>query len=491
VTRGDVRAAAYVVMSGCGALLVTLPAERYRIDAVRCADWPSPSTTWPLWLGYVAGIALLTVAWLGIAARVRRLGVVLLAGLIPHIVALASPMFLSEDPLYYAALGHAQATRNGDPRLPLSAALPPTDPFLQHVQPAWRDLPSAYERGFDALTEVVDRVADDDLNRALWLYQLLGAACMLATAALTARAVERARANDDPSLHGTPGAAGEGARAAALVLFCPLAVVEGTLSGHNDALLAVSVALSALALAERRRGWAVVALASGLLVKDSAILLLLLLGLTWLVVATRLDARSRRAQLTFVLGLIAAAAVVVAALLPAILRRSPTVRSLLTHGSGGEFCVRSVECLPRALLFWLLHLPTTAFAVNLAFRAAAVAWLGYVAWRAARDRRYLRWAATFLLFYYLYLHAFSQSWYLLSLLPLAPYLHPALRRPAAIFLVSLVAYYPIDVAWSCGSGGQIWRWALVHVSEGLIVIAPATVSLLGNRRARLKAAFSA
>ncbi len=493
MTRGDARPAVwpYVLMSGCGALLVTLPAQRYRIDAVRCAEWPSPWTTWPLWIGYLAGIALLTIAWLRLAASARRLGPLLVAGLLPHVIACASPLFLSEDPLYYAALGHARTTRHGDPRLPLSAALPPGDPFLQHVQPAWRDLPSAYERGFDALTAVVDRLAGDELGRALRLYQLLGAACMLATAALTARAVERARDNGESPRLATPDGAGAGARAAALVLFCPLAVVEGTLSGHNDALLAVSVALAALARAERRHGWAVVALASGLLVKDSAILLLLLLGLTWLAVALRLGERTRRARLAIVLGVLAAGAAASAALLPAIVRRSPTVRRLLTQTSSGEVCVRSVECLPRALLFWLLHLPTAAFAINLAFRAAAVLWLGYVAWRAASDRRYLGWAGAFLFLYYLYLHAFSQSWYLLSLLPLLPYLHPALRRPAGIFLISLVAYYPVDVAWSCADGGQIGHWALLHVSEGLIVIAPATFSLFRNSRARLKAVFGA
>jgi hypothetical protein len=32
-------------------------------------------------------------------------------------------------------------------------------------------------------------------------------------------------------------------------------------------------------------------------------------------------------------------------------------------------------------------------------------------------------------------------------------LHPALQRPARIFLVSLVAYYPIDLAWSCAQSG--------------------------------------
>jgi hypothetical protein len=138
--------------------------------------------------------------------------------------------------------------------------------------------------------------------------------------------------------------------------------------------------------------------------------------------------------------------------------------------------------LPRALLFWGLHLPTAAFAVNVAVRVAGAAWLVYTAWRASSDGRVLRWAAVFIFIYYLYLHAFLQSWYLLSLLPLLAFLPSALVRPAQLFVFSLLVYYVVDIPCSCADSARIGRWALVHVSEGVIVLVPATLCLLRERR---------
>src|SRR5439155_21447492 len=113
----------------------------------------------------------------------------------------------------------------------------------------------------------------------LHLWQLIGAASMLATAWLAALATPAARA-----------------RTAALVLFCPLAIVEGTMSAHNDGLLAVSVAAAALALRRGHRGWALAALAAGLAIKDSAILLVALYALYLVIAAARLPSRPPRVQ---------------------------------------------------------------------------------------------------------------------------------------------------------------------------------------------------
>jgi hypothetical protein len=147
----------------------------------------------------------------------------------------------------------------------------------------------------------------------------------------------------------------------------------------------------------------------------------------------------------------------------------------------GPLCVRSLECLPRALLYWILHLPKAAFAVNIVFRLLAAAFLIFAAWRSTDEDRFLRWAARFVFLYYLYLHAFSQSWYLLSLLPLLPYAGDAWQRPIRVFLISLIAYYAVDIPLSCAPADRIARWAAVHVVEGLIVIVPATVCLLRGR----------
>ena len=240
--------------------------------------------------------------------------------------------------------------------------------------------------------------------------------------------------------------------------------------------------MAALCLVQGRRAWALAALAAGLLVKDSAILLVALYVLQLAMTRLRLRQRSARVQLAAGLGTLALGAALAWTLVPWLLRRSPTTANLLRPGARTvEYCVRSVECLPRATLFWLLHLPTAAFAINLAFRVAAVGWLLYVAVQSARDGRFLRWAATFLFLYYLYLHAVSQSWYLLALLPLLPYASGRLYRPICVFLVSLVLYYAVDIPMSCG-GNDVVRWALIHVIEGLVVIAPATVCLFTFER---------
>src|SRR5207248_2409651 len=65
-----------------------------------------------------------------------------------------------------------------------------------------------------------------------------------------------------------------GARASALVMFAPIAIVDGTVNPHNDAFLALATAAFGLALARRREAAGVVALAAALLIKLSAALLL-------------------------------------------------------------------------------------------------------------------------------------------------------------------------------------------------------------------------
>src|SRR5439155_12739078 len=104
------------------------------------------------------------------------------------------------------------------------------------------------------LSQAIACAAGDRLIVHLRLYQLTGALAMTATAALTARA-----AGDD--------------KAAAFVLFSPIAIVEATVNGHNDNLLALSVALFAFAVVRRRQALGAAPLAAGLLVKASGLLM--------------------------------------------------------------------------------------------------------------------------------------------------------------------------------------------------------------------------
>jgi hypothetical protein len=110
-----------------------------------------------------------------------------------------------------------------------------------------------------------------------------------------------------------------------------------------------------------------------------------------------------------------------------------------------DYCTRSIECLPRVILRWGFGWPTAAFVVGLVFRGLAAAWLGWTVLRAARsDDERPSWASG-LFIYYLFLHAWAQSWYLLSLLPLVPWATPRLRPAMLTACVSAVAYYAIAI----------------------------------------------
>ena len=110
-----------------GTLLLWLPAQRFRIDAATCATWPAPLAGAGYAVAYLAAIALLGWAWqraqtAGWSAR-RALAL----GAIVHLVALGAPPFASNDPLFYAAIGHAEARYHARASTPLSATLPADD----------------------------------------------------------------------------------------------------------------------------------------------------------------------------------------------------------------------------------------------------------------------------------------------------------------------------------------------------------------------------
>jgi hypothetical protein len=451
-----------------GAALLAVPAHHFRIDEVQCSAWPSRLTAAGAFTIYLGAIALLTLSWWGMvraASRARwplTLRRVLVLGAIVHLVALASPPFLSRDPICYAAIGRAQATFHHSAYTPLRVALPATDPFLSLLSESYRREPSNYMPGFHALAWAIARVAGDDLALSLTLYQLVGLIAILAAAAVAGRAA--------------------GARAAALVLFCPLSIIEATVSGHNDALLALSVALFVLAVTRRRPLPALLALGSALLVKASALLLLLLYVLT--LGLRRMSARPRPLGTAPLLALLATAlalgAAALAVLWPMVERYALMIVKLVgppTHAM--VFCTRSLECLPRAALHFLIEAPLAAWVLGLVFRAAAVALLIAVALRSAAERRPLTWAGTFLFLYFLYFHAYSQSWYLLSLLPLLCHADPRLYRAMLAFCVTLSAYYALEIPFDCDL--RPVTVGTTEVLQGLWVIVPPTLLLLRRR----------
>jgi hypothetical protein len=465
----------FTTLYGCalaGAALIALGGRLYRVDTMHCPAWP------PLAVGlgyaplYLLALGILAVSWIGLNREVSRLplGRLLLVALPVHLVAMIGLPFLSDDGLAYAAVGRAQALYHAGAFTPLGESLPLGDPFRLAISryDAWLAGGSAYSVGFNALAWAVARLGGDDLLLQLRLYQLVGLGATLAAAALTARAAETV----EP---------GSGSRAAQLVLFSPLALVEASVNLHNDALLMVVVALFALCVAKERPGWAFVVLGLGLLIKASGLLMLGFFGLHLLLV--RLRTRfGPRGLVALALGAALIAVAAVALAWPLLTRYAYSAASLFGSPSDAyPFCTRSIECLPRGLLHLVLGQRQAAWLLGLVFRVAAGVFVVLMAARAPAGRRHLEGAAAFLFLYYLYLHAFSQPWYLLALLPLLPFATPRLRPAIIAACLGNLAHYALDFPWNCDMRPVVV--GATELVQGLIVLVPPTWILLRRPRA--------
>jgi hypothetical protein len=509
----------YYLTAFAGAILLALGGMIYRTDQVRCGNWPPLSTGLLYAPVYLLAIGLLSVAWIGLSALClgQRRGPLPLAelpsparivtvGVLLNLCGLLVPPFLADDALAYAAVGRAIQHYGANMYTPLGQALPAGDPFRQMIahQASWLQVGSAYSPAFNWLASTVSRVAGDDLTLHLRLFQGVGLGAMLLSTLLIGQAAKewslQERRPDDAPLAGAPSqlvARQVAARAMALILFCPLTLIEGVNNAHNDSLLSVSVALFALFVVRRQPFAAFLALLLGPLVKASGLLLLALYALHLLLSRWQLrlpqssELRAallgRGRGLKLALGGLAVAVAVTALtvwLLPLLWRYSSTTAHLL--GSPRDqypYCTRSIECIPRAILHVVLGLPTAAWLVGLCFRAASGVFLLYVAVRSERGARHLKWAASFLFFYYLYLHSYSHTWYMLSLLPLLAFADSRLLPAMMAMAVSNLSHYVLNFAFDCEQ--SVFLVGLTELVEGLLVIVPPTVVLIaGSRRGR-------
>jgi Glycosyltransferase family 87 len=447
-----------------GGVLLWVPAFRFRIDAATCATWPAGAAGAGYALAYAAAVALLAAAWLRALESEWSLRRALAYGALVHAVAIVAPPFASNDPLFYAAIGRAMARFGATAATPLSSVLPAGDHFLAVLPESWRAGTSPYGGILNLVARAVARWGGDDLTLQLRAYQALNVGVLVATAAVAGRAF--------------------GARAATLVLFAPLAIVDGSVNPHNDALVALPVAAFALALARRREGAALAALLVALAVKLSAALLLAfdLLRLALRPLATRLRGSHVLAAGAGVAALAVAAIVIAPRHWPALYAFTALVGD--PHEQYPHIS-RSVEALPRAFLFYILHAATASWALGLVFRAGAAVWILWCAFRAAATGEPLRWAASALFGYYLFLHAFLQSWYLLPLLPLATQLPAHAQAAFRVFVVGLTAYYALSLPLDCTFAPAII--GAKEFTEAAIVILPAAFTLLVSWRRRDRA----
>jgi hypothetical protein len=445
-----------------GAAGLAILGARLRVDRLGddCSAWPPFAGGVACGAGFALSVALLAIGWRRVEALRLPLGRVLALAAPVHGVALLAPPFLSLDSLYYAAIGRAAGTFHADPARALSSTLPPDDALLALLPPGLK-IGSAYGCGFNHFAALLARRAGSHLELMLRGFQWTSCAAAFGAAVLLAFAVE-------PERRG---------RAAALVLFCPLVIVEATANAHNDALLMLAVAAGACLLVRGRAAAALLALGLALAIKASALLAPAVIAGSLL--HARLGARAR-AFVERRLLLVAAAAAVVGVALVAILRARLALSAELAllvgdPGAVVDHCTRSVECAPRVLLRFGLGAPRAAWLLGLGFRAGGALML--IA--AARRSPPLAAAAAGLFFYYLYLHAYLQTWYLLSLVPLVAFADEKLRPAMRVMLGGAIFYYAVRIPLNCDTRPAVV--AAKELAEALIVIVPPTVAW---RRAR-------
>ncbi len=438
-------------------------AQRFRIDTVRCDGWPAP----PLRL-LLCGLFLLAVLGLFFAwqrllrlAEHGQLGIkkaLAIFGLW-HSAMLLCPPFLSDDPLFYLAIGRVMHAPQPSLHTPLAQVLGAQDAVVRLLPPHWQAGTSAYQAGFHALLWLIEALPGDAIADRLSLYQALSLVLVLAATLLSAQLAVRL---------GKPSAYG-----AVLVGLSPLAILEGTLSAHNDVWLLVLLALGALFWLGSRRWLLWPTLGLGLFLKLSAILPLGTAALSALAPFLRRHPR------WLVAGLL-----LVATVLGFALRLWPLDPHTQGHlvsvlfGSPDlpwDHCTRSLECLPRSILRYGLDRPDLSYLTGVLFRLLGGLWLARVALRHAEPLAAMAWG---LLSYYLFWHGWAQSWYFLPVLPLRLFLSKPRGRALEVLCGSGCAYYALALYRNCTT--EPWQVALCELVEGLITILPPSLCLLAR-----------
>ena len=440
-----------------GALLLWPVAQHFRIDSVRCDAWPP----WPERLGlcllFLLAVALLLVGW----QRLLRLSLagalsqrqILLTMLLWHGAVLLLPPFLSDDPLFYLAIGRVLHTPHGSLLRPLREVLASDDPVLRLLPEHWQLGTTAYQSGFHALAWLIEAIPGLPWPARLRVYQAVSLLVVALSSTLSAAVSRRM---------GRPAAWG-----AVLVGLSPLTLLEGTLSAHNDVWLMLLLGLAAWLWLSRYRTVALLPLLLGLMVKLSALLPLFTWGLSWL----RPRLRSRPLPLLALMSLLLG----VGLWLLRLTHHDGPMSSVLfgSADAAWDHCTRSLECLPRAILRYGFERPDLSYRVGIAFRLLGALWLVWVAWQAAGPLAATVWG---LFSYYLYLHGWAQSWYLLAVLPLRPFLSETRGRALEVLCGSGCAYYALALFRNCLTAP--WQVALCELVEGLITILPPTYVLL-------------
>lgn len=245
--------------------------ERFPLNSGVFIAWslhPGPYRSGPMFrafTGVLFTFILLLVAagcWLLTAQAAHRgrltLRVAAAGALALPVLALVAPAMISEDTASYWAYGRISAIYDGNPFVesPLSHS---TDPSFIRVAEVWQDMPSTYGPGFIWVASGVALVSGTSFAMAIFLFKLVA---VLATMAVSLLILAFTR-NLSPQ-----------ERALRLVLWGwnPLVVLYLAGGGHNDAMVAVGLAIAALGVMGERHSLAFGGILFAALMKPIAII---------------------------------------------------------------------------------------------------------------------------------------------------------------------------------------------------------------------------
>ena len=348
-------------------------------------------------------LSLRTALWLAVAA---------------HVTVLFLPLLYSRDVYSYTLYGRMLAIHHLNPYVarPVDVG---TDPFFALAGSGWTHTTSVYGPAFTWISAALARAIRSGTGAVL-AYRVLAEIASMATVLLVARSARALRPE-------------RAAFAVAVLGVNPAVVFLVVASGHNDALVALSIAAAFAAVVAKRPLLATAALTAGLLVKAPPAVPLLIL-----VVAdvAALDPGRRLRRFGAHAGVVCLMAV--AASFAFLQRQDPTLgqRQLANH-AGGIAPLNWVRAFLHAVgeRSGAATGAATDTLVRIVSFGCLVAVIGAIVWVTARRARAgelgvmglgAAWAWGLLSFQLLVL-AFL-PWYLVWVLPLAWLLPPAARR---------------------------------------------------------------
>jgi hypothetical protein len=396
----------------------------------------------------LAAAAFVLLAWAAWRGEVRVRTIVAIA-LVGHVLIVFLPMLFSRDVYSYAYYGRIASVYHANPYVSTPADFP-HDPLALFVGPKWVDTPAVYGPVWVLICVAVVRVATSvtaviDTFRTIALVGSLGT---LGLVWWTVRRVRPART----------------AFALAVLGANPVILFHSVASGHNDLLVALSIAGGfALVVAGHPRV-AIAALALGALIKVTAALPLVLLVVA-LVARRPAGERLREAALDTTI----AAAIALAFAVPFLQRTDPTLGMLELAGHEGwlapsRFFHRLFDVVDVGLLSRL------AFGLGLVV-AVVVTARAVVRWRERGDVELgAAWGWALLLL--VLLGPVLLPWYVAWVLPLA-WLLPRVPRTVCVALSAALVVSQLRTEPS--TLPQLYSTSLVI---GHYVITPFVIAML-------------